>query len=161
MVAAGGMPLTEVSVATSPKLTWTWATCPMAATMAGMFDKATPAPMALTTVVARIGVVTPEHTPVARVQATEHWVAVTLRPSPTTEPLVRALAGRPVTPSVMPAAEARVPVLLRFTYTLSVSPGAILPAKLLNPAPTSGDRVRFNVPEVTLSAAVALADRPA
>ena len=57
----------------------------------------------------------PEHTPVATVQATEHWVAVTVSPSPAIEPLVRALAGVPATDSVMPAAEARVPVLFRST----------------------------------------------
>src|SRR5665213_235810 len=161
MVEAGATPLTEVSVPASPRLTWTWASCPVAATSAGTFDRAAPTFRPLTCVVARIGVVVPEQVPVASVQATEHCVAVTVRPSPTTEPLVRALDGAPVTDSVMPAAEARVPVLFRLTYTLSVSPGAILPAKLLKPTPTSGDRVRLRVPELTLSEPVAVPDSPA
>src|SRR5271163_4197819 len=126
-----------------------------------MFDRATGVASALTCVVARIGVVVPEQTPVAKVQATEHWVAVTVNPSPATEPLVSAFAGAPATPSVMPAAEAREPVLFRSTYTLSVSPGAILPAKVLKPAPTSELRVRSKEPDVTLSAPVAVAESPA
>src|SRR5580693_6017270 len=106
-------------------------------------------------------VVVPEHTPVANVQATEHWVAVTVSPSPGALPLVRALTGLPATHRVIPAAEAKVPVLLRLTYTLSVSPGAILPTKLENPAPTSALRVRFKVPEVTASDPVATPERAA
>src|SRR5665213_3131093 len=102
MVEAGATPLTEVSVPASPRLTWTWASCPVAATSAGTFDRAAPTFRPLTCVVARIGVVVPEQVPVASVHATEHCVAVTVRPSPTTEPLVRALDGAPVTDSVMP-----------------------------------------------------------
>ncbi len=105
--------------------------------------------------------VVPEQVPVASVQATEHCVAETVRPSPATDPLVSALTGFPATPSVIPAAEASEPVLFRLTYTLSVSPGAILPVKLLKPTPTSGVRVRLRLPEVTASEPVAVADSPA
>src|SRR5664280_3498541 len=100
MVGVGATPLVDVSVATRPRLTCTWATFPVDATNEGMLDRTTAVPavfMVLICVVARIGVVLPPHTP-ANVQATEHWVAVRDSPSPGAVPLVRALAGVPATP---------------------------------------------------------------
>src|SRR5450755_3501645 len=111
MVGLGATPLVDTSVPTRPRLTWTWATCPVEAARAGTFNRLTAVPEVLNVLiwaVARMGVVMPEHTPVARVQATEHWVAVTVSPSPAAVPLVRALAGMPATHRVMPATVARV-----------------------------------------------------